>query len=48
VLRAGARGDARAAAVERFPRERLGPQVLAAYRRFGAAAPTVSRFFSEV
>ena len=30
-------GDsARATAVERFPRQRLGPQVLEAYRRFGA------------
>jgi glycosyltransferase involved in cell wall biosynthesis len=31
---------ARATAVERFRRERLGPQVLDAYRRFGAAVPT--------
>jgi glycosyltransferase involved in cell wall biosynthesis len=39
--------QARAAAVERFPRERLGPQVLAAYRRFGAA-PATSHTLSEV
>jgi glycosyltransferase involved in cell wall biosynthesis len=39
--------QARATAVERFPRERLGPQVLAAYRRFGAA-PAVPRTLSEV
>jgi glycosyltransferase involved in cell wall biosynthesis len=30
---------ARASAVERFPRQRLGPQVLEAYRRFGVAVP---------
>jgi glycosyltransferase involved in cell wall biosynthesis len=31
--------NARNSAAERFRRERLGPQVLAAYRRFGAAVP---------
>jgi glycosyltransferase involved in cell wall biosynthesis len=34
--------QARATAVERFRRERLGPEVLAAYRRFGVGAPVAS------
>jgi glycosyltransferase involved in cell wall biosynthesis len=34
--------QARATAVERFRRERLGPEVLAAYRRFGVRVPAAT------
>ena len=35
-LRDGLRRQARQTAAERFARKRLGPQLLAAYERFGA------------
>jgi glycosyltransferase involved in cell wall biosynthesis len=37
---------ARATAVARFPRDRLGPQILAAYRRFGAGVKASRPYFA--